>query len=153
MSTEARLSHRTLAPQALAGLVQTSTAAKEVLGGQLTELIYLRISQINGCAYCIDMHARDLLKGGEDFQRINSLVSWREVDFYSERERAALNWAEALARIDSAHAAEADFAALRDHFSDVEIVALTYAAAVISAFNRVGVGMQLPVKRAPLTAQ
>ncbi|KAF0814881.1 hypothetical protein IGB42_00937 [Andreprevotia sp. IGB-42] len=151
--TQARLQHATLAPEAFNGLVAASNAAKATLGAQLAELVYLRISQINGCAYCIDMHARSLLKGGEDFQRINSLVAWREVDFYSERERAALAWAETLAHIDSARAPDADFAAVSAHFSDTEVVALTYAAAVISAFNRIGVAMHLPVKQAPLPAQ
>ncbi|MFD2270291.1 carboxymuconolactone decarboxylase family protein [Undibacterium arcticum] len=74
------------------------------------------MSQVNGCAYCIDLHARDLLANGEDWQRVNSLVGWRETSFYSARERAALAWAEAVTAIADTHAPDALFEALKEHF-------------------------------------
>jgi AhpD family alkylhydroperoxidase len=116
------------------------------LDHKLSDLIKLRVSQINGCAYCLDMHVRDLRKQGEGWQRINSLATWREVSFFSERERAALDWAETLTRLPGHHEArDAEFEALKAHFSELEIVELSIAIAQINAWNRMGVGMRLPV--------
>src|SRR2546422_6914822 len=95
--TEARLPWTQLAPKAYQAMASVGTTiANSTLGMPLIELVQTRVSQINGCAFCLDMHARDLRKHGETWQRINSLSTWREVGFYSERERAALAWAETL---------------------------------------------------------
>lgn len=146
-----RLHAPTLVPDAYRALAGVSAAlGKAAIGKRLTDLVWLRISQLNGCAYCVDLHARDLLAQGEDWQRVNSLVTWREVGFYSERERAALNWAESLTLVDRTHAPDADYAALAPHFSEQEIAELTMAAALMNAWNRIGVGLRLPVAAAPL---
>ena len=148
-----RLPYHTLAPQAyqaLRGLNQVLDASS--LGKRLIELVFLRVSQINGCAYCVDMHARDLLAQGEDLQRINSLVTWRETTFFSERERAALDWAEALTEIIKSQAPDALFEALKPHFSEQEIAELSFAIVTINAWNRIAIGFRQPVKKAMLAA-
>ena len=110
----------------------------------------LRVSQINGCAFCVDMHTRELLSRGEDLQRINSIVTWPEVDFYDGRERAALNWAERCTRLSQAHPEQQDFEALRPHFSEREMVELTYAIGSINVWNRLCAGFAAPVARKPI---
>ncbi|MEJ1162934.1 carboxymuconolactone decarboxylase family protein [Variovorax sp. CCNWLW186] len=126
---------------AVSASIDSSTVGKTVL-----DLVFARVSQINGCAYCLDMHVRDLRKQGEGWQRINSLATWREVSFFNERERAALAWAESLTRLADHHdEREAEFAALKAQFSDVEIAELTVAVAQINTWNRINVGMRVPV--------
>ena len=149
----ARVSPATQAPdlyRALAGVNQA--LEKSTLGRKLIDLVFLRTSQLNGCAFCVDMHARDLVAAGEDWQRINSLSTWHEVGFYDEREKAALAWTESLADLNAGHAPDEAYAALEPHFSKKEIAELTFAAAIINAWNRIGVGLRLPVKQAPMQA-
>ena len=135
--------------QAMAAV--SGTLAQSSLGPQLIELVQTRVSQINGCAYCLDMHARDLRKQGETWQRLNSLSTWREVGLYSQRERAALNWAETMTRLADHHVdRDADFAALKGQFSDQEIVELTWTIATINTWNRMAIGMQAPVVEKPI---
>ena len=94
-----RLDFHSLAPELYKAQSSINALlARSSLGVQLLELVYLRVSQINGCAFCVDMHVRELLSRGEDLQRINSVVVWREVDLFEMRERAALNWAERCTR-------------------------------------------------------
>ena len=138
-------------PEALGALAAVNATLKDsTLGIHLIDLVRQRISQINGCAYCVDSHARDLLAGGEDLQRLNSLSTWREVTLFTERERAALNWAESLTLLTQTQAPDEDFDALAAHFSEREIAELTMAAALMNAWNRIGVGLRLPVRPAPL---
>ena len=113
---------------------------------QLIELVNLRISQINGCAYCLDLHCRELRKMGESQQRLDCLAAWREVPFFTERERAALGWAESLTRIDRTGAPDADYAPLAQHFSEKEIADLTFAIANMNMMNRVGIGLRMTPK-------
>ncbi|UUZ63585.1 carboxymuconolactone decarboxylase family protein [Polaromonas sp. P1(28)-13] len=150
--TEARLPWTQLAPKAYQAMASVSVAtATSTLGMPLIELVQTRVSQINGCAFCIDMHARDLRKQGETWQRINSLSTWREVGFYSERERAALAWAETLTRLAGEHGDhDAAFAALQGQFNEQEIVDLTWAVAQINAWNRMAVGMRQPPSGEPM---
>ena len=130
--------------QAMAGV--SATTAKSSLGPVLMELVQTRVSQLNGCAFCLDMHARDLRKHGETWQRINSLSTWRETGLYSKRERAALNWAETMTRLVDHHGSrDADFDALKLQFSDQEIVELCWTIALINGWNRMAIGMQAPV--------
>ena len=96
------------------------------------------------------MHTRELLSRGEDLQRINSIVTWPEVDFYDGRERAALNWAERCTRLSQAHPEQQDFEALRPHFSEREMVELTYAIGSINVWNRLCAGFAAPVARKPI---
>jgi AhpD family alkylhydroperoxidase len=150
-SATARLPHRKLLPEAFTALGGVSSAlAESTVGKKLLDLVYLRVSQINGCAYCVDIHARDLLAAGEDLQRVNSLVTWREVTLFTERERAALNWAESLTLLTETHAPDEDFQALAAHFNEREAAELTMAAAIMNTLNRIGVGLRLPVRAAAL---
>lgn len=112
------------------------------------------MSQINGCAYCVDLHVRDLRKAGEAWQRINSLATWREDGTYEPREQAALNWAKNLTRLADENGGtarrDAAFAQLHAHFTDTEIVDLTVRVVQINARNRMGVGTRLPVAVRPM---
>ncbi|MDH4559105.1 carboxymuconolactone decarboxylase family protein [Pseudomonas sp. BN417] len=127
--------------KAMAGLEQA--LAKSGLESSLLELIRLRASQINGCAFCVNMHANDARKAGETEARLQTLVVWQETDFFSERERAALAWVESLTQLAERHAPQHQYDALREHFSEAEIVNLTLAIATINAWNRFGVGFAM----------
>lgn len=142
-----RLPWTKLSPKSYQAMAQASaTLAPSPLGAALIELVQTRVSQINGCAFCMDMHVRDLRKAGEGWQRINSVATWRETGLYSPRERAALQWAETLTRLADQHGDhDAGFEALKGQFSDQEIVELTWAIAMINTWNRMAVGMQAPV--------
>jgi AhpD family alkylhydroperoxidase len=105
----------------------------------LLHLLKLRASQINGCAYCLDMHWKDLRASGEKEQRLYSLDAWRECPYYTERERAALAWAEAVTLITDGHAPDAVYEQLRAQFSEKEMCDLTLAVAAINAWNRLAI--------------
>lgn len=109
----------------------------------LVHLVYLRISQINGCAYCVDLHWRDLLKDGGDPRKLNSLVTWREAPFFSARERAALTWTESLTNVATTNVPDADYELVKTQFSEKEIGDLTIVIALMNAMNRVGVSSRL----------
>ena len=149
---EARLPWTQIAPKAYQAMAAVGAiTSQSTLGMPLIELVQTRVSQINGCAFCLDMHARDLRKQGETWQRINSLATWREVGFYSERERAALAWAEMLTKLAGEHGDhDAAFTALQGQFNEQEIVDLTWAVAQINTWNRMAVGMRQPPSGKPL---
>jgi AhpD family alkylhydroperoxidase len=115
----------------------------------LIDLVNLRVSQINGCAYCVDLHWRDLLKAGNDARKINSLVTWREAPFFSNRERAALTWTESLTNVATTHTPDDDYAAVKREFSQKEIADLTIVIALMNAMNRVGIGSRLTPPQNP----
>jgi AhpD family alkylhydroperoxidase len=102
----------------------------------LLELVRMRVSQINGCGYCLDMHSKDARAKGETEQRIYLLQAWRETPLYSDRERAALAWAEALTNISKAHVSDALYDEARAQFSEAELAALTLAVVEINGWNR-----------------
>jgi len=106
----------------------------------LAELIRMRVSQMNGCAYCMDMHSHDMIKAGENPQRIFVLSGWRDSPAFSDRERAALAWAEALTTLPSGHPEASVHEALEAQFSDAEKVELTLLIVTINGWNRFGVG-------------
>jgi AhpD family alkylhydroperoxidase len=108
----------------------------------LIELVRMRCSQINGCAYCLDTHSRDALAAGENAQRLFVLEAWREAPFFSDRERAALAWAEALTLIADGHAPDAVFEEARKQFSERELVELTLAIVAINSWNRFSIGFR-----------
>jgi AhpD family alkylhydroperoxidase len=110
----------------------------------LMDLVRLRASQINGCAFCIHMHATDLRKLVESEVRLYMLNAWHESTLYSDRERAALGWTEALTRLADTHAPDDDYAALKAQFSDAEQVQLTLLIGSINTWNRLSVGMRNP---------
>jgi len=111
----------------------------------LLELVKMRASQLNGCGYCLDMHSKDARALGESEQRLHVLAAWREAPFYSERERAALGWCEALTLLPQTGAPDDAYAAVRGAFDDEEIVALTLAIVAINGWNRFAVGFRSPV--------
>jgi AhpD family alkylhydroperoxidase len=102
-------------------------------------LVTLRASQINGCAYCIDMHWKDLRAIGENEQRLYSLDAWRECPYYTDRERAALLWTEAVTRITDGHVSDADYDAVRPHFTSKELADLTLQVVAINGWNRMNI--------------
>lgn len=111
----------------------------------LLNLVRLRASQINACAFGVDLHSTDALKSGESFRRLHGVSVWRETPFFSERERAALGWTEALTQLAQTHAPDADFEYLKAHFSDKEMVDLTLAISLINSQNRFAAGFrQMP---------
>ena len=140
----ARIDWAKAAPDAYKAMLGLEQAlAKSGLETSLLELIRLRASQINGCAYCVNMHANDARKAGETEARLQTLSVWEETRFFTERERAALAWVESLTRLPEEHAPQHQFDALREQFSEAEIVNLTLAIATINAWNRFGVGMAM----------
>ena len=112
------------------------------LDQSLLELVKLRASQINGCAFCVDLHTAEAKKGGESERRLHSVVVWREAPFFTPRERAALAWTESLTRLADTRAPDEDYALLREHFSDKEMVDLTVAIVAVNGWNRLAVGFR-----------
>jgi AhpD family alkylhydroperoxidase len=108
----------------------------------LLELVKTRASQLNGCAYCIDMHTKDARANGETEQRLYALSAWRETAFFTSRERAALAWTEALTNIQQAHAPDAVYEQTRSEFDEAELTKLTLAITQINAWNRVAIGFR-----------
>jgi len=106
---------------------------KSPLEQGLLELIYFRVSQINGCAYCLDMHSKDARAGGETEQRLYGLSAWQETPYYTPKERAALEWAEAITRC---HVPDESYAIAKEQFSDEELIDLTFAVTTINTWNR-----------------
>lgn len=146
MTHQGRLSYHELAPKTFQAQYNLSLAIrKDLLGARLTELVFMRVSQINGCALCIDMHWRDLVKQGMDARHINAVAGWREAPYFSERERAALHWAEVVNAIPQRDPSDADFARLREHFSDEEIAELGFAIGVIRSWNMLNVSFRTPM--------
>ncbi|HEX3379706.1 carboxymuconolactone decarboxylase family protein [Paraburkholderia sp. JPY432] len=115
---------------------------KSALEKSLTELVRLRASQINGCAYCVDMHTSDARKGGETERRLATVVVWRETPFFTDRERAALEWTEAVTLVSHDHVPDAVWQAVRPHFSDEELVDLTLLVSAINAWNRFAISFR-----------
>ena len=109
----------------------------------LIELVKIRVSQINGCAYCIHMHTTEARKAGETEMRLHLLAAWRESSAFTARERAALAWAEALTRVEQTQAPDADYALVWAEFSEKEQVDLTFAIGMINTWNRLAVGFRL----------
>jgi AhpD family alkylhydroperoxidase len=115
------------------------------LAGPLVNLVYLRVSQINGCAYCIDMHSRDLLKGGLDVEKLVLVAAWREAgSLFDVRERAALAWAETVTRVSDTTIPDAEFQAASTVFPEKELVDLTIAICLMNTYNRLAIGFRIP---------
>jgi len=111
---------------------------------KLLVLLKMRASQINGCAFCIDMHSKDARASGESEQRLYGLSAWRETPYYSERERAALAWLEAVTLLPQGHAPDEAYEPLKAHFTEAEIINLTVCAANINVWNRLAVSLRFP---------
>jgi AhpD family alkylhydroperoxidase len=132
-----------------------AVSAGGALDGRLYDLIKLRASQVNGCAYCLDMHAKDLRAAGEDQQRLDVLSAWREVPLFSERERAALALTEAITLVADTRVPDDAIAAAREHFGPEELAQLVMAIVVINAWNRIAITGRaaLPPSEAALAAR
>jgi len=142
--SQLRLPFSTLSPAAYQGLIATGQAlAQSALGLELVELIYLRVSQINGCAFCLGKHAETLRGQGVSQAKLDRLAGWRISELFDARERAALEWAETLTAVAEKGAPDAVYESMRTHFSDAEISDLTFVVALMNAFNRLAVGMKL----------
>jgi len=122
-----------------------SSQAEASLERPLFELVKIRASQLNGCAYCIDMHTKDARLAGETEQRIYALNAWRETPFFTDRERAALEWTEALTRLTESHVSDDLYQRVSRQFSEPELVALTFAVVVINGWNRLSISFRPPV--------
>jgi AhpD family alkylhydroperoxidase len=108
----------------------------------LVELVKMRASMINGCAYCIDMHSKDARAGGESEQRLYALSAWRETPFFSERERAALEWTESVTLVSQTHIPDDVYERVRQHFNEVELINLTLAVIGINGWNRLAIAFR-----------
>jgi AhpD family alkylhydroperoxidase len=136
-----RLDFAKASPSAFKALLGLENTVRDSgLEPGLVELVKLRASQINGCGYCVDMHASDARKAGESERRLHAVAVWRETPFFTARERAALAWTEALTRLSQQPELERDYAALKEQFSDKEMVDLTLAVAAINSWNRMAIG-------------
>jgi AhpD family alkylhydroperoxidase len=148
---EPRFNSATASPEAYKHLIAIEKYLHDCgLEVGLLHLIKLRASQINGCAYCLDMHWKDLRSIGENEQRLYSLDAWRECPYYTDRERAALAWTEALTLISSGHAPDAIYEEVRPHFSEKELSDLTIVIGLINAWNRTAIASRMePEKYQP----
>ncbi len=116
--------------------------AKSSLEKSLVELVRLRASQINGCAYCVDLHSSDARKAGESERRLAAVVVWRETPFYSDRERAALEWTEAVTLVAQSHVPDEVWNQVKPHFTPEEMVDLTLLVSTINAWNRFAIAFR-----------
>jgi AhpD family alkylhydroperoxidase len=142
---EQRLDYSKAAPDGVGVLRQLERYLKKAgLEPDLVELVKLRASQINGCAYCIDMHTKDARSHGESEQRLYGVTAWREMPFYSERERAALDWTESVTRISEGQVPEEIYHRVKQHFTEEELVDLTLAVIAINSWNRLAISFRTP---------
>jgi AhpD family alkylhydroperoxidase len=140
---EPRIDYRKYAPDAQKAMLALEKYIAECgLDHKLIHLMKMRASQINGCAYCIDMHSKDARALGETEQRLYELDAWRETPFYTERERAALAWTEALTLVSETHVPDSVYEEVRKQFSEKEIVDLTVVVTTINAWNRLAISMR-----------
>ncbi|MCR9122490.1 MAG: carboxymuconolactone decarboxylase family protein [Phyllobacteriaceae bacterium] len=142
-----RLDYASLNADAIAAMAKAS-AKMPSIDTKLRALVELRVSQLNGCAYCVDLHTVEAKKAGETSQRLDCLTVWREVPFFDDAEKAALAWAEVITKIAGNGAPEPLYTALSDHFSEQQIVDLTLIIAQMNAWNRLAISFRhLPEPR------
>ena len=143
-----RLNHFQASPGAMNTLIEVEKyisscyKIKNTLDKTLSELVKIRVSQINGCAYCLDMHSKDARALGETEQRLHSLIAWRETNFFSEKERAALAWAEANTLIHQNEIDDQLYQSTREHFSEEQLVDLTLVITTINSWNRIAISFK-----------
>ncbi len=142
MSKE-RLNYGTAAPNAIKGMLELEKFVHSSdMDHSLFELVKMRASQINRCGYCIDMHSKDARKAGETEQRLYALSAWRETPFFTEKERAALEWTEELTLISQNEVSDELYEKMLQHFSDKELVTLTMAIVAINGWNRLAISFR-----------
>ncbi len=138
-----RIDYAQAFPEAIRAMAQMeSTLRHSGLERSLLELVKLRASQLNGCAYCIDMHTKDARAGGETEQRLYGLTAWRESPFFTPKERAALAWTEAITNIQEGHATQTAYDEARKEFEEGELVKLTFAITTINTWNRIAIAFR-----------
>jgi AhpD family alkylhydroperoxidase len=143
MSSHPRINLTTVAPDGFAALAAVETYLHgSGLEASLLHLIKMRVSQINGCAFCLHMHSEEAKKDGDSDVRLHLLAAWEESLMYTERERAALAWAESLTHIDQTHAPDEVYERARAQFSEKELADLTIACGMINAYNRIAIGLR-----------
>jgi len=143
-----RIDYAKAAPDVYKALIGAHTALKKSgFDVNLMNLVFQRVSQINGCAYCVDLHGRDLRAAGEPPERLDGLAAWDESPYFTAREKAALAWAESVTNIATSRAPDHVYAEMRQHFAEVDATHLTIAIAMMNALNRIAVAMRRgPVK-------
>ena len=140
----ARIDYTRVSPQVLRSLIALNAPVEtSSLEPALLNLVRMRASQINGCAFCLDMHSKDAHAAGEKEQRLYMLEAWRETAVYTDRERAALAWTEAVTRVTDGHVPDEVYAEVSEHFNEQELVALTLAVIAINSFNRLNVAFRI----------
>jgi AhpD family alkylhydroperoxidase len=136
-----RLNYAAIAPEGTKALAGVNAALLRAgLNKRLMDLLFLRVSQINGCSYCVDEHARDLRQAGESNERLDGLAGWRESPYFTEPEKAALEWAEVLTHVAVTHAPDTAYEPLARYYDDKQVANITYAIALMNAWNRVAIG-------------
>ncbi len=140
----ARLPYATLAPEANKHLMALSGwLEKSELGESLLDLVYLRVSQINGCPYCVDLHWREACERGVEMRKLNAVVVWNDAPFFTDREKAAFAWAEAVTNLRDRQVPDGAFEHAKQHFTDKELADLTFAIAAINAWNRIAIAFHV----------
>ncbi|TDJ76464.1 carboxymuconolactone decarboxylase family protein [Pseudomonas putida] len=143
----ARINYYEAAPDAMKAMIGLEKAASQsVLPAALRELVRIRASQINGCAYCIDLHTSDAIKAGETPRRLMAITAWKETPFFDARERAALLWTETLTLVAQRQAPDDIYEEVAAQFDEQELSELTFVIAAINAWNRFGVGFAMQPK-------
>ncbi len=145
MEEDQRLDYKASSPQAFSAMLSFSRQAGSALDHKLLDLVFTRASQINGCAWCLDMHTKDARAAGETEQRLYLLAAWRESPIYTERERAALEWTEAVTLVADTRISDDVYEAARKQFSEKELVDLTLAIVAINGWNRLNVAFRTKV--------
>jgi AhpD family alkylhydroperoxidase len=140
---QSRMSYKSVDPVAYKALLNMEDYVEGCgLEVSLLDLVRLRASQINGCAYCLDMHTKDARASGETEQRLYALNAWEETPFYTDRERAALAWTEAVTLVADGHVPDALYAQVKTHFTDQELISLTMAVVTINSWNRMSIAFR-----------
>jgi len=143
-----RLPFYELSPGPYKAFIAAGEALKaSSLGKKIVDLVFLRVSLINRCAFCVDMHWRDLIAQDVDPRVLNSISTWDEHDFFNARETAALHWAEIVTNAGQTRVPDADFEAMKQHYTDAEITDLTFAVALMNGWNRISIAMRNPVPK------
>lgn len=138
-----RIDPKRVSPKAINALLGLEGYLRESgMDERLLDLVRMRVSQMNGCAYCLDMHAKELRAAGESEQRLYTLDAWEETPFFNDKERAALAWAEAVTQLSHGHVPDAVFEEARKHFNEQELVDLTLAIVAINGWNRINIALR-----------
>ncbi|QDU40916.1 Carboxymuconolactone decarboxylase family protein [Maioricimonas rarisocia] len=142
-----RIDYANVAPEGRNALLKVAEYAhNSSIDRRLRALVELRVSQMNGCAYCIDMHATEARAAGESQQRLDCLCAWRETSFFDSREQAALAWAEAVNRLDGGQVSNDVYEAARKEFSEKELVDLTLIVSLMNVWNRMAISFHKPIE-------